>query len=205
MANTKLQILNSAETLFAERGFNQTSMRDITTRANVNLASVNYHFGSKKNLIQAVMARNLDTVMDHIEQVLGHNTPSGVEAVLDLIGDSLQRLEAIRPGASHVLLVLLGQAYAETQGHLRRFIQQQYAKPLEALHRVLRQALPGLSPQALFWRLHFAMGAFVFSVRANQALREIAQADYQQQVDEQGIFAHLKPFVQAGLQGKAKQ
>ena len=50
--DTKVRILNAAEALFAEQGFTQTSMRAITARADVNLASVNYHFGSKKNLIQ---------------------------------------------------------------------------------------------------------------------------------------------------------
>src|SRR5690554_844721 len=60
---TKDKILNAAEALFAEHGFEQTSLRQITTEAEVNLASVNYHFGSKKALIQAVMARYLEVLM----------------------------------------------------------------------------------------------------------------------------------------------
>ncbi|MCW8856810.1 MAG: TetR/AcrR family transcriptional regulator, partial [Kangiella sp.] len=57
--STKSRILDAAEQLFAERGFAETSLRTITTRAKVNLASVNYHFGSKKSLIQAVFDRFL--------------------------------------------------------------------------------------------------------------------------------------------------
>ena len=58
--DTKTKILNAAEQLFAERGYADTSLRLITSQAEVNLASVNYHFGSKKELIQAVLARYLD-------------------------------------------------------------------------------------------------------------------------------------------------
>ena len=60
---TQQKILNAAEALFARDGFEQTSLRQITHEAGVNLASVNYHFGSKKALIQAVIARYLSVFM----------------------------------------------------------------------------------------------------------------------------------------------
>lgn len=47
-SSTKEKILDVAEGLFAEYGFNDTSLRTITSKAGVNLASVNYHFGDKK-------------------------------------------------------------------------------------------------------------------------------------------------------------
>src|SRR5882724_8376827 len=53
------RILDAAEELFAKRGFNATSMRLITTHAKVNLAAVNYHFGSKEALYADMMARRL--------------------------------------------------------------------------------------------------------------------------------------------------
>src|SRR5690554_3439746 len=59
-SDTVTRILDTAEVLFAERGFAETSLRTITSKARVNLAAVNYHFGSKKALIQAVFARYLD-------------------------------------------------------------------------------------------------------------------------------------------------
>ena len=61
-AGTKDRILDAAEELFAERGFRETSLRDITSRARVNLAAVNYHFQSKDALIQAVFARRIGPV-----------------------------------------------------------------------------------------------------------------------------------------------
>ena len=53
--STKNKILDAADVLFANKGFNGTSLREITSQANVNLAAVNYHFGSKKELIKTIL------------------------------------------------------------------------------------------------------------------------------------------------------
>ena len=73
--DTVTRILDTAEVLFAERGFAETSLRNITSKAKVNLAAVNYHFGSKKSLIQAVFARYLDPFSErfHIQSRAGHS------------------------------------------------------------------------------------------------------------------------------------
>jgi len=57
---TRTRILDAAEELFMLHGFEGTSMRLLTSRAGVNLAAVNYHFGSKDALIEAVFRRRLD-------------------------------------------------------------------------------------------------------------------------------------------------
>src|SRR3954471_13629244 len=59
-AGTKSRILDAAEQLFMEHGFEATSLRQLTSAAGVNLAAVNYHFGSKEELFQAVLTRRLD-------------------------------------------------------------------------------------------------------------------------------------------------
>src|SRR3954447_22854602 len=59
-AVTRDRILDAAEELFMEHGFEATSLRQITTAAEVNLAAVNYHFGSKEELFQSVLTRRLD-------------------------------------------------------------------------------------------------------------------------------------------------
>src|SRR5579871_4058626 len=60
--DTKTKILDAAEKLFGTKGFDATSLRDITTEAEVNLAAVNYHFQSKDSLIDAVIARRVEPV-----------------------------------------------------------------------------------------------------------------------------------------------
>ena len=65
-AGAKVQdrILKVAEKLFAEKGFKDTSIRDITAEAQCNLAAVNYHFGGKENLYIKVFQRHLDMMRD---------------------------------------------------------------------------------------------------------------------------------------------
>ena len=58
--STKDRILHAAEELFAAQGFATTSLRQVTSRADVNIAAVNYHFGSKENLVNEVFRRRMD-------------------------------------------------------------------------------------------------------------------------------------------------
>jgi len=53
--STRQRILVVAERLFAERGIGFVSVRDITTEARANTAAINYHFGSKDGLLEAII------------------------------------------------------------------------------------------------------------------------------------------------------
>lgn len=79
---TRDRILEAAERMFADKGLDGSSVRDITTAANVNLASVNYHFGSKTGLIEAVFSRHLGpmnaarlALLDRVEEQAGESPP----------------------------------------------------------------------------------------------------------------------------------
>jgi len=61
---TREQILDAAEVLFSEKGFSNTSIRDITEKANCNLAAVNYHFHGKKNLYVNVFLRRMNLLAE---------------------------------------------------------------------------------------------------------------------------------------------
>src|SRR5205085_2358496 len=67
---TRTRILDAAEELFMQHGFEGTSMRLLTAKAGVNLAAVNYHFGSKDALIEAVFHRRLDPMKVALERAL---------------------------------------------------------------------------------------------------------------------------------------
>lgn len=204
---THERIIAAAETLFAERGFAETSLRTITTRAEVNLASVNYHFGSKKALIQAVfdrfMLRLSDELTVEIAQIKSGRHAPNVEQVLRLFLKPLQALDELEPQGAAIFMRLLGWAYAETQGHLRRFVSEKYGHVLSELIAMLRQAYPGLSQKDVFWRLHFMLGALVFAIGGASALSEISAADFDENVDVKGVVAKLIPFLAAGFKAKA--
>ena len=206
---TKARIIEAAEYLFALQGYGQTSMREITARADVNLASVNYQFGSKKNLIQAVLKRYFDVMMPQIDEALAKLVPSmgrkGVDQVLQNLKGPLLNLNAVQPDGTEMFVQLLGKGYTESQGHLRRFIMGNYGETVQTILAMLRTALPAIPADELFWRLHFAIGSFVFSMASSQALKDIAKADYQQDIDIADVIEHLFPFVAQGISGDGYQ
>ena len=93
--STTERILDTAEELFAEQGFS-TSLRNITADAGVNLAAVNYHFGSKEALIQAVFTRRLGPLnaerLRLLDAIEAHGWNDGaLESILEaFIGPALR-------------------------------------------------------------------------------------------------------------------
>ncbi|EKE82774.1 TetR/AcrR family transcriptional regulator [Idiomarina xiamenensis] len=203
---TKDKIVNAAEALFAEHGFEQTSLRQITSEAGVNLASVNYHFGSKKALIQAVMARYLSRFMPALArqlQSLENYQQVTSRAVFDCFRQPLMALTDVSRQGPANFLRLLGFAYSEIQGHLRKYTMTEFGTVIEQLLQWLHRANPQLSDAELFWRLHFILGATVFAQVSSQALIEIAAADFDEQVDPEHIIDKLIPFIAGGLDSSA--
>ena len=82
--STKNKILDAAENLFADKGFNGTSLREITSQAEVNLAAVNYHFGSKKELIKAVMSRYMNELSPRLEVALTQVCATDAPSLIDV-------------------------------------------------------------------------------------------------------------------------
>ena len=201
--DTKTKIITAAERLFAEQGFAQTSMREITSKAEVNLAAVNYHFGNKNNLIQAVLKRYFDCFMPILDHSLNElEDHASAMQVLESCVVPLRSLDGIRNQGCALFLLLLGRGYNETQGHLRRFIQSEYGNTLNKLIANLHQSVPWVSAETLFWRLHFALGSLVFTMAAQTALAEIVQADFKHATTTNDMLNTLLPFLAQGISAK---
>ncbi|MFC3285136.1 TetR/AcrR family transcriptional regulator [Litchfieldella rifensis] len=202
--DTVTRILDTAEVLFAERGFAETSLRNITSKAKVNLAAVNYHFGSKKSLIQAVFARYLDpfterfhTALDELEaKYEGEVIP--LEELLETMARCVLEVPAER-NSLKVFMKLLGLAYSQAQGHLRRYIQEHYGSVFTRFTGLVRQATPDLPDAERFWRLHFMLGTVIFTLSGLDALRDIAEQDYGEHVSVRDLIRRLRPVVVAGM------
>ncbi|USD64161.1 TetR/AcrR family transcriptional regulator [Vibrio sp. SCSIO 43136] len=202
---TKDKILDVAEALFAEHGFNDTSLRAITSKANVNLASVNYHFGDKKTLVRAVIDRYLEVFMPALQDQLENLNLSDeytMEDVFITIKQPLLDLNDVRPEGTSRFMSLLGRGYTDVQGHLRWFITERYGHVLKLFTNSVSKANPDLSPETLFWRLHFTLGTCVFTTASSQALAEIAYNDFGQKVYSEVIIDELLPYLAAGVAAK---
>lgn len=202
--DTVTRILDTAEVLFAERGFAETSLRNITSKARVNLAAVNYHFGSKKSLIQAVFSRYLDpfTVRFHaaIDELEARHA-GGVIPLEELL-ETMARCVLEVPAERHSLKVfmrLLGLAYSQAQGHLRRYIQEEYGSVFTRFTELVRRATPELPDAERFWRLHFMLGTVIFTLSGLDALRDIAEKDYGEHVSVRDLVRRLRPVVVAAM------
>lgn len=205
-ADTVTRILDSAEQLFAEKGFAETSLRMITTRAKVNLAAVNYHFGSKKDLIQAVFARFLTPFTQKLDKelndvVASKDEPDFQDVLGVLVRTMLTGVETSdKYNKLSVFMRLLGLAYTQAQGHLRRFLNENYAQTYGRFIGYLKAAHPTLSSDEIFWRIHFAIGSAVFTMSSIEVLRNMALADTGHDASVEQVMKMLVPFLAAALE-----
>ncbi|MBB1267962.1 TetR/AcrR family transcriptional regulator [Shewanella sp. SR44-3] len=201
--DTKTRILDAAEKLFAERGFSETSLRLITSKAEVNLASVNYHFGSKKELIRAVLARYLDVFMPSAASEIKRLNKASEQASLNEIFSSLIKplleLNKVRAGGTIIFLQLLGRGYIESQGHLRWFITTHYGEHLASFVQAVKVSAPHIPAAEMFWRLHFTLGTIVFTMASADALNDIAATEYGEHNNIEAILRKVIPYMAAGV------
>ncbi len=206
--DTITRILDAAEVLFAEHGFAETSLRTITTSANVNLAAVNYHFGSKKALIQAVFARFLGPFYKIVEVGLDQyekQNPDGILSVEEILRYVSRAIAKVSDGDSRRLAIfmrLAGLAYNQGQGHLRKFLQTEYRGLFRRLMLLIARATPDLQPVERFWRFHFMLGAAAFTLSSIEHLRAIVEHDFAIKSTEEDVMAFLLPFLAAGIRAK---
>ncbi len=201
--STKNKILDAADVLFANKGFNGTSLREITSQANVNLAAVNYHFGSKKELIKAVMSRYMDELSPRLESALSlicqaELKPTLHEVFSAFIGPLLH-LNEFKENGTSTFLQLLGRGYTDSQGFLRWFLTTQYPDVFTNFTKAVNIAYPELTAEEIFWRLHFTMGTIVFTMSSSEALIDIAQNDFDNELDIAGVIERVIPYVAAGV------
>lgn len=203
MNPTKVKILNAAEYLFATHGYAETSMRQITNRADVNLASVNYHFGSKKALTIEVIDRYLSQLMpniiDNLKQLQNDKVEPSISAIFSIFKQPLLSLNSINEGGTVYFLKLLGRGYIDSQGHLRGFITQKYQAELSFIRQAFHQSCPALTEEELFWHLHFALGTTSFTLSASDALTDIVKADFNSELYLDDILDRMVPYISAGF------
>lgn len=206
---TKTRILDAAEELFMEHGFEATSLRLITTAAGVNLAAANYHFGSKEELFQAVLTRRLDPMnrqrmdlLDKFEQAAG-GKPLSCDKILSAMFIPALKLARDQETGGKNFLRLLGRAYADPAPFIRDFLSQQYRDMIARFRTAFAAALPHLPKDELSWRLHFVLGALSYTLAGTDVLKMIAQYQPDESGNDELLLSRLAPFLAAGLMAPA--
>jgi AcrR family transcriptional regulator len=209
IVDTKSRILDAAEELFMEHGFEATSLRLITTAANVNLAAANYHFGSKEELFQAVFTRRLDpmnrdrlALLSTFEEAALANPkaqPLTCEKIISAMFIPALKLSRDHEQGGKNFLRLLGRAYADPAPFIREFLSNQYADMLSRFRAAFGRALPHIPREELSWRLHFVMGSLSFTLAGTDVLKMIAQYQPSDVGNDELLLKRLAPFLAAGL------
>ncbi len=209
-SQTQDRIVDVAESLFMEHGFEATGLRQITTKAGVNLAAVHYHFGSKEELFQAVLKRRLDpmnqervALLDELEHE-AETTPLSCEALIGAMFIPALRLARDKARGGQNFLRLLGRAYADPAPFIRQFLSQEYAPMIMRFKAAFARTLPHLPARELSWRLHFLMGAMSYTLAGTDVLKLISELNPVDGEDtnlrDELLLRRLGPFLVAGLQ-----
>jgi AcrR family transcriptional regulator len=204
---TRTRILEAAEELFMQHGFEGTSMRLLTAKAGVNLAAVNYHFGSKDALIEAVFRRRLDPMnaerIAELERLEVSNTLTPDNIIRAFVRPSLRLIEDAKGGGRNFIR-LLGRTYTEPAKTVRALIGQMYAPAMERYKTSLERALPQMPREELVWRMHFMFGTLAYTLAATDTVQLIAGCKPEDRYDPRLLEERLTAFLSAGLHAPLK-
>ena len=169
MPDTRERILDAAEALFAERGSSATSMRSITKAAGVNLAAVNYHFGSKLGLLRAVIERRVGPANEErlklLDQVLSHGSASVEQILQAFLTPVFARLPGPDLASIHAIL------WAEPADVARQLIEEIFGEVGLRFTEALLAALPHLAPEEVAHRFQFTVGIMLHAISSRSSLQ----------------------------------
>ncbi|MDP2639136.1 MAG: TetR family transcriptional regulator, partial [Betaproteobacteria bacterium] len=203
-SDTRQRILDGAELLFTQYGFEATTLRRITGAAEVNLAAVNYHFGSKEELIRELFRRRLTWLnqqrlqeLDRLEAEAG-DKPLKPSQILEVFFGVALRMAADTKGGGRAFMRLLGRTYAKPSDFVRGFLAEEYAAVVARFKAALIKALPGVPGEEILWRFHFMLGAMSYAISGTDALHIVAE-DALDDDDAEALYARLMSFMLGGL------
>ena len=171
---TRDRLLDAAEQLFSEKGLSGASMRDITQAAGTNLAAVNYHFGSKRELLRAVLEHRLTPINERRLQELdaleadADRTPTLEDVLRAFI---VPTLDPDLAPTSHFVQIM-ARLHSSSDPTAHTFLQEVVGPVATRFMAKLRELLPELSPEAVHLRMQFVIGALVHAPRHSTSSQE---------------------------------
>ncbi len=201
-AATRNLVFVAAERLFALHGFQGVSVRDITAEAGVNLASINYHFGSKDALLFDIFNRRTAELNRLRAKMLheANSTHAGkppVRAILQaLIAPPVLWMDP--KGERLVSVQFLIRARSEGTDQMRDVLRSDVSH-LRRFSDALLVACPNLAPEDVYWRLHFSL-ALVHNNRFAELDRLSTLSEgLTREYEIERLIARMVDFAEAGF------
>ena len=201
-AATKAAVFNAAERLFALHGFQNVSVRDITAEAGVNLASVNYHFGSKDSLLFEIFRKRTSELnrerarMLH-EATAAHDGRPPVRAILEAYFAPPLRW-ASPDNARRISVQFIIRARSEGNAEMREVLRNDVSH-LERFANALMAARPELPKEDAYWRLHFVLGMVHNNRFAEFDRLHHLSGGITREQDVDGLLSRMLDFAEAGF------
>jgi AcrR family transcriptional regulator len=200
--NTKSKIMDVAEALFAKHGYEATSLRNITGAAKVNLAAVNYHFGGKETLLEAIYARRITPMneerLSRLDALEKEHNVVPVESIVTVFVAPALKLSRDRE-QSH-FIALLGRSYLEPTPIIQGKVRQMFDQVAERFRVAFAKSLPDVPPKELYWRMHFMVGVLAYCMAGTDMMRMIASSQISEANGPVMLFIGLVVFICLGME-----
>lgn len=195
---TKRQLLDAATALFAERGFDAVSVREITSRAEANVAAVNYHFGSREGLIDAVVANFVSPINDERLKRLENLKNPTVRDLLRAFHEPLLSQFTGSELSERLFAKLMGRLVGERPYQFPPQIMSQFHQVAQGFVPAFQKALPHLNEKDVFWNIHFSFGLVSHTLMHGDLLTKISQGAVKQEKISQ-LMERMIDFCEAGF------
>jgi AcrR family transcriptional regulator len=196
--DTKTRILDAAERIFSQDGFDAASLRSITAAAQVNLAAVNYHFQTKEALFSAAIERRVQPInRRRIEMLDGLTGKPTVEKILRAFLAPVLEANTGEPAISRQLMARLHGVPRELH---TRILEENFAPLMRRFVEALTAALPGALPKDVQWRLFFLIGSMVQTMAWGTIMSKFIDDEPDVNGD---LTARLVSFGAAGIRASA--
>lgn len=178
---TKERIMLAAESLFAERGFESVSLRDITTEALANVAAVNYYFGTKDALIDELIIQGNTPIMNARMKLLDEAEKKyqvGVVPV-EVILDAVMRPMLIQLEESgdrrEICCKFMGRCMTERGINMPQPVMRGAQRLIKRMIGLLIHTLPDAEPEVLIWKIHFTFGVLGHTLMHGELLKSVTK------------------------------
>ncbi|OYX14207.1 MAG: hypothetical protein B7Z15_04725 [Rhizobiales bacterium 32-66-8] len=197
------RMLMVAERMFADEGLGAVSVRGITAAAQVNLASLHYHFGSKEGLLEAIFEARAKPIADERMRMLedcgaGPGRPPLLEQILTAFLHPALTLGVEPRFGGPAFARLRARLGIESEKVSRRILSRAFDESSRAFLAALGTALPELPAHELAWRFHFLLGTMVYTMADSGRIQSLTHNALNPREGEQTL-AHLIPFLAAGF------